>query len=159
MLTKLLSTDQDELLREERKVLARLKGALVRFNASAEHQSALDRSIEQLDELFLLVIVGEFNSGKSAFINALVGASVAQEGVTPTTAQINVLQYGETATCRHAPLRARQPRQGARLEVGAGGGMGRRGQWRVCQPGLERLKGIKYSGNALVAAGASWRAF
>ena len=98
MLTKLLSTDQDELLREERKVLARLKGALVRFNASAEHQSALDRSIEQLDELFLLVIVGEFNSGKSAFINALVGASVAQEGVTPTTAQINVLQYGETAS-------------------------------------------------------------
>ena len=98
MLTKLLSTDQDELLREERKVLARLKGALVRFNAAAEHQSALDRSIEQLDEFFLLVIVGEFNSGKSAFINALVGASVAQEGVTPTTAQINVLQYGETAS-------------------------------------------------------------
>ena len=98
MLTKLLSTDQDELLKEERKVLARLKGALVRFNAAAEHQSALDRSIEQLDELFLLVIVGEFNSGKSAFINALVGASVAQEGVTPTTAQINVLQYGETAS-------------------------------------------------------------
>ena len=98
MLTKLLSTDQDELLREERKVLARLKAALARFNASAEHLSALDRSIEQLDELFLLVIVGEFNSGKSAFINALVGASVAQEGVTPTTAQINVLQYGETAS-------------------------------------------------------------
>ena len=98
MLTKLLSTDQDELLREERKVLARLRGALVRFNAAADHQSALDRSIEQLDELFLLVIIGEFNSGKSAFINALVGASVAQEGVTPTTAQINVLQYGETAS-------------------------------------------------------------
>lgn len=97
MLTKLLSTDQDDLLREERKVLALLKAALVRFNASDEHQSALDRSIEQLDELFLLVIVGEFNSGKSAFINALVGASVAQEGVTPTTAQINVLEYGETA--------------------------------------------------------------
>jgi len=98
MLTKLLSTDQDELLKEERKVLARLRGALVRFNAAAEHQSALDRSIEQLDELFLLVIIGEFNSGKSAFINALVGASVAQEGVTPTTSQINVLQYGETAS-------------------------------------------------------------
>jgi small GTP-binding protein len=95
MLAKLLSPQQDELLREERKVLARLKAALVRFDAAPEHQSALDRSIEQLDELFLLVIVGEFNSGKSAFINALVGAKVAQEGVTPTTAQINVLQYGE----------------------------------------------------------------
>ena len=98
MLAKILSPAQDELLREERKVLSRLKASLVRFEAAAEHQAALDKSIEQLDELFLLVIVGEFNSGKSAFINALVGAQVAQEGVTPTTAQINVLQYGETAT-------------------------------------------------------------
>jgi small GTP-binding protein len=98
MLTKLLSADEDELLREERKALARLRTALVRFNAAAEHQAALDRSIEQLDELFLLVIVGEFNSGKSAFINALIGTTVAAEGVTPTTAQINILQYGDTAT-------------------------------------------------------------
>ena len=96
MLTKLLSAGQDELLRDERKALARLRAALVRFDAAAEHQSALDRSIEQLDELFLLVIIGEFNSGKSAFINALIGANVAPEGVTPTTAQINVLQYGDT---------------------------------------------------------------
>ena len=42
------------------------------------------------------MIVGEFNAGKSAFINALVGSKVAEEGVTPTTAQINILQYGET---------------------------------------------------------------
>ena len=41
---------------------------------SREHQQALEASIAQLDELFLLVIVGEFNSGKSAFINALVGS-------------------------------------------------------------------------------------
>ena len=96
MLSKILSPAEDELLREERKVLARLKAALVKFDATDEHQRALDRSIEQLDELFLLVIVGEFNSGKSAFINALAGSRIVQEGVTPTTAQINVLQYGET---------------------------------------------------------------
>jgi small GTP-binding protein len=96
MLTKILSPAEDELLREERKVLARLRTALVRFDATDEHQRALDRSIEQLDELFLLVIVGEFNSGKSAFINALAGSRIVDEGVTPTTAQINVLQYGET---------------------------------------------------------------
>jgi small GTP-binding protein len=74
VLTKILTPAQDELLKEERRV---------------------DRSIEQLDELFLLVIVGEFNSGKSAVINALAGSRIVQEGVTPTTAQINVLQYGE----------------------------------------------------------------
>ena len=95
MLTKILSPVEDELLREERRVLARLRTALVRFHAAPEHQAALDRSIEQLDELFLLVVVGEFNSGKSAFINAIAGERILQEGVTPTTAQINVLQYGD----------------------------------------------------------------
>ena len=45
---------------------------------------------------FLLVVVGEFNSGKSAFLNALVGARIMPEGVTPTTSVINLLQYGET---------------------------------------------------------------
>jgi small GTP-binding protein len=95
VLTRILSGAEDELVREERRILARLRTALARFEAAPEHQQALEKSIEQLDELFLLVVVGEFNSGKSAFINALVGAKVAQEGVTPTTAQINVLQYGE----------------------------------------------------------------
>ena len=95
MLTKILSADQDELLKEERRVLARLRTALAKFDAAPEHQQALEKSIDQLDELFLLVIVGEFNAGKSAFINALAGSRIVTEGVTPTTAQINVLQYGE----------------------------------------------------------------
>ena len=97
MLAKILDPTQDELLKEERQILSRLQLALVKFDATPDHQSALAKSISQLDELFLLVIVGEFNAGKSAFINALVGSTVAQEGVTPTTAQINVLQFGETA--------------------------------------------------------------
>ncbi|GIV98350.1 MAG: hypothetical protein KatS3mg057_3007 [Herpetosiphonaceae bacterium] len=37
---------------------------------------------------------GEFNSGKSSFINALLGERVLPEGVTPTTDRINVLRYG-----------------------------------------------------------------
>src|SRR4051794_3768543 len=45
--------------------------------------------------MFLLVIVGEFNSGKSAFVNALLRADVAEEGVTPTTARITVLRHAE----------------------------------------------------------------
>jgi small GTP-binding protein len=95
MLANLLTDAQNELLKEERRALAALRTALARFDAAPEHQTALDRSIEQLDELFLLVIVGEFNAGKSAFINALLGQRVVEEGVTPTTAQINVIQYGE----------------------------------------------------------------
>ena len=43
---------------EERRILSRLRVALSRFDAATEHQEALDRSIEQLDELFLLVVIG-----------------------------------------------------------------------------------------------------
>ena len=68
----------------------------MRFGASDEDKAALASSIRQLDEFFMLVVVGEFNSGKSAFINALVGRQVVKEGVTPTTAQIHVLKYGDT---------------------------------------------------------------
>jgi small GTP-binding protein len=96
MLSKILTPAQDELLKEERRILSRLRVALSRFDAAADQQEALDRSIEQLDELFLLVVIGEFNAGKSAFINALLGSRVVPEGVTPTTAQINVLQYGDS---------------------------------------------------------------
>ncbi|MCC6644068.1 MAG: dynamin family protein [Polyangiaceae bacterium] len=38
---------------------------------------------------FHLVVVGEFNHGKSSFVNALLGASVLPIGVTPTTAVIH----------------------------------------------------------------------
>jgi len=67
-----------------------------RFGATDHDQAALASSIRQLDELFLLVIVGEFNAGKSAFINALAGQSILREGVTPTTARIHLLKYGDT---------------------------------------------------------------
>jgi small GTP-binding protein len=98
MLTKILTPELESLLREERRVLGRLKTALLRIDAASSPLSALDASIEQLDELFLLVVVGEFNAGKSAVINALVGSDVLAEGVTPTTAQVHVLQYGEAVT-------------------------------------------------------------
>ena len=106
MLTRVLSTSQDALLREERSLLMRLRASLARSDAGADQQQALDQSIAQLDELFLLVVVGEFNAGKSAFINALIGQVLMQEGVTPTTAVITVLEYGETPehAVRHANL-------------------------------------------------------
>ena len=106
MLTRILSSGQDALLREERALLMRLRTGLARIDASTEQQEALDQSIAQLDELFLLVVVGEFNSGKSAFINALVGQPLMKEGVTPTTAVITVLEHGESPeqTVREANL-------------------------------------------------------
>jgi small GTP-binding protein len=91
----LLSPTDEALLGDERRLLAELAEALERLDAMPEGRLALRSAIEQLDELFLLVVVGEFNSGKSAFINALVGETILEEGDTPTTAQVHVLQFGD----------------------------------------------------------------
>jgi small GTP-binding protein len=95
---RVLTDTADRQLAEARQLLATLRDSLVSFGASADDQATLAASIRQLDELFLLVVVGEFNAGKSAFINALLGQAVLQEGVTPTTARIHVLTHGDTTT-------------------------------------------------------------
>ena len=97
MLNRILSTKQEDILKRERAWLSDLQVALASLGAMTEDQETLKNSIQQLDELFLLVIVGEFNAGKSAFINALLGQPILQEGVTPTTAQVNLLRYGSTS--------------------------------------------------------------
>jgi small GTP-binding protein len=94
MLRRILDTRQDELLAENRRLVAELQTALARFDAAEEDQATLERSARQLDELFLLVIAGEFNAGKSAFINALLGDRVLEEGVTPTTTRIHLIKHG-----------------------------------------------------------------
>jgi small GTP-binding protein len=83
-------------LAETRELLNAVRDALTDFGAVGQDQAALAASMRQLDDLFLLVVVGEFNAGKSAFINALIGQNALEEGVTPTTAQIHLLTYGET---------------------------------------------------------------
>ena len=52
------------------------------------------RAAEALDRPLLVAVMGEFNAGKSSFVNALCGAEIARVGVTPTTATINVLRFG-----------------------------------------------------------------
>lgn len=47
-----------------------------------------------------LAIVGEFNAGKSTFINALIGADVAPTGVLPTTATLHHLRYAPDPVAR-----------------------------------------------------------
>lgn len=97
MLQDILTLAQEETLKIERQWLADLQITFSKLDATSEDHETLQKSIHQLDELFLLVIVGEFNSGKSSAINALLGQAMLKEGVTPTTAQVNILKYGETS--------------------------------------------------------------
>ncbi|MEP9412464.1 MAG: dynamin family protein [Candidatus Brocadia sp.] len=49
----------------------------------------------QLEEPFYLLVAGEYNSGKSSFINALCGERVLVDGPTPTTNRITLLTHGD----------------------------------------------------------------
>jgi len=91
----ILTKKQKELLSRERELLNQIQITLVEYGVDEKDQKALIDSIHQLDDFFLLVVVGEFNSGKSAFINALMGERLLEEGVTPTTTKVNILRYGQ----------------------------------------------------------------
>ena len=91
----ILTKTQKELLSRERELLNQIQITLVEYGVAEKDQKALMDSIYQLDDFFLLVVVGEFNAGKSAFINALMGESLLEEGVTPTTTKVNILRYGK----------------------------------------------------------------
>ncbi|MGE0043864.1 MAG: dynamin family protein [Vicinamibacterales bacterium] len=90
---RLLSPRQDELVRGVRGALHDLRVAVVRAGGAQEDEVTLQAALEQLDDFFLLVVVGEFNAGKSALINALLGERVLAEGVTPTTTEVQVLRH------------------------------------------------------------------
>jgi ribosome biogenesis GTPase A len=70
---------------------------------------SLNRQIEacknllQQNQLIDVVILGQFKSGKSSFLNSLIGKPILSVGVIPVTTTITRLQYGkrERAIVRH----------------------------------------------------------
>ncbi|MBI3286928.1 MAG: dynamin family protein [Chloroflexi bacterium] len=90
-----MNKEQAEILRRERILVQDLLSTLESWQIQPEDREILREALLQLDEFFLLVVVGEFNSGKSALINALLRDRFLEEGVTPTTTQIHILKHGE----------------------------------------------------------------
>jgi small GTP-binding protein len=97
MRQSVLTDPQARFLREEKEALAEIRLALADLEVPGESLATLQKAILQLDELFLLVVVGEFNAGKSALMNALLGERVLPEGATPTTSRVTLVKWGEKA--------------------------------------------------------------
>jgi small GTP-binding protein len=95
-LAELLTPHQAEVLDEERRTIERAMDILQTWEPSGDDIDRLRQALRQLDELFLMVFVGEFNSGKSALINALLGAPYLKEGPTPTTDRVYLLVHGQS---------------------------------------------------------------
>lgn len=86
------------LLGTERELLLDLSEHLLRGGAPETEVREVRIATRGLEETFLLVVVGEFNAGKSSILNALLGApdgqKVLEEGVTPTTDRVSILVHG-----------------------------------------------------------------
>ena len=95
MLNLSLNPQTEKLLRRERSLLSQAEVQLARQGLSTDSLVPLRQAIEQLDELFLVMVVGEFNAGKSAVINRLLGEPLLAEGVTPTTRSVHLIKWGE----------------------------------------------------------------
>lgn len=66
------------------------------LGVSEEYQDKLTRLRHLVTEsMFRVIVVGGFSRGKSTLINALLGDKVLPAKMTPTTAVITVIKYGE----------------------------------------------------------------
>ena len=77
-------TDNLTRLGEKMRVLPELSGEAV----------VADEIISSINSPMLIMVMGEFSTGKSTFINALVKKDIATVGAQPTTAVITKLSYG-----------------------------------------------------------------
>lgn len=92
---QVLTRQQGELVALERRLVLQVRDVLAQSDGAREDLDRLASLVHEMDELFLLVVVGEYNSGKSTFINALLGDEVFAMGDLPTTRAISILRYGQ----------------------------------------------------------------
>ena len=87
-----------ELLRREQRLLVELRETLER--EQADERRRVDDLISTLEDLFTLVVVGEFNAGKSSLINALFGQRLRTEGPIPVDDVISILRHADEPSQR-----------------------------------------------------------
>ena len=91
----LLTRQQADLVALERRLVLQVRDTLSHAGGPRADMERLAQLVTEMDELFLLVVAGEYNAGKSTFINALLGDEVFAMGDLPTTRVISILRYGE----------------------------------------------------------------
>ncbi|HEY9478786.1 MAG TPA: dynamin family protein, partial [Gemmatimonadaceae bacterium] len=99
---QLLTRRQAELVAIERTLILRVRDQLTGAEGARDDIERLARLVNEMDELFLLVVAGEYNAGKSTFINALLGDEVFAMGDLPTTREISILRHGEAGPPQRA---------------------------------------------------------
>ena len=91
---QILNDKYSKIILEEKLLLTNLL-AEIEILSDEGLKDKLTSVIENLENLFSIVFIGEFSTGKSSIINTLLGLDVLPEGITPTTDEITVMKYGD----------------------------------------------------------------
>ncbi|MGB1289328.1 MAG: dynamin family protein, partial [Aggregatilineales bacterium] len=60
---------------------------------AGDRQRLRDVAQDLRDMFFMVAVIGEFNAGKSSFVNSLIGEKLLPMGITPTTEYIELIRY------------------------------------------------------------------
>lgn len=112
----------DVLRQNEITLLTDIAATLASMTPQAQEDSErLNEVAQDLREMFFLVVViGEFNAGKSTFVNAMLGDELLPMNITPTTSMIEVVRHNETPK-RTPTLRGTSVREWEHPNTGAPG--------------------------------------
>jgi small GTP-binding protein len=91
---QITSEKYNRIILEEKALLEALLSEL-RSLSDKELEDKLLTIKEGLENFFSVVFIGEFSTGKSSIINALLGKKLLPEGITPTTDKVTIIRYGE----------------------------------------------------------------
>ncbi|MBC8099304.1 MAG: dynamin family protein, partial [Armatimonadetes bacterium] len=122
MIMNVLDGQLDILRQQETNLIVDIATALNELgdDAREDRQRLLDVAQDLRELFFLVVIIGEFNAGKSTFVNALLGDELLPMGITPTTEAIELIRYNEVPQ-RKPIMRDDSTREWAHPNTGAPG--------------------------------------
>lgn len=66
-----------------------------KFSPSLQLKEALNNLQIRAEEPMKVAITGQFSSGKSTFLNALLAKNILPTGITPVTSKVNYIRYGD----------------------------------------------------------------
>ena len=101
----LLTPEERELVHEQRALFDAGRELLADLDMVPGDLEALEAMRRRLDELFLIMVVGEFNAGKSTFLNAVLGTDALEIGELPTTRSVHLLRHGAVQSVRESEPR------------------------------------------------------
>ncbi len=84
---------EEGLVGDIKKIRARLLED--KFLPSHQLKSILDKQLRRARYPMEVAITGQFSSGKSTFLNALLSRNILPTGITPVTSKVNFINYGE----------------------------------------------------------------